>query len=166
MSLMQWSDSQIAVPDVELDNVLQQYIVELQGSGAPVSQSSTAIVDPLWLGSSNQIPASVDIHQSPYAVPAGQQLQSGETEQLFPTNLQCQEPVDDMHHNSSGADLRGCEGNTGSSSSKRTEAWTAKNRRAQKKFREKQKAWLSCVATTSTCCAICPEELAVHTCTT
>ena len=162
-SLIQWSDSQVAVPDVELDNVLQQYIVELQGAGAPVSQSPTAMLDPLWLGTSHQVPASTDICQSPYAVPAGQQLHSVETEQLFPTNLHCQE---DMHHDSSGADLRGCERNIGSSSSKRTEAWTAKNRRAQKKFREKQKVWLSCVATTDTFCAICPEELAVHTCTT
>ena len=154
MSLTNWLDSQHSGQDVELDSCLQQYIVDLQGSGATTAQATPADLHSLWLSTSNQSPYGFDTAQPISTEPTEQYTHFPELEQLVPlcpADDSSQEQQDAVHHSSSGSGIAISDSRATASSNKRTEAWVAKNRRAQKKFREKQKARLSCNANVVQC---------------
>ncbi len=143
MSLMEWLDSRPSGPDLELDNFLQQYIAELQGSNVPASQYAAASLAPPWLASDNEPPINFDTRQSlaEELVAARDPLTSDTAQyaQSFPPEAQ-QEQQDDMLRSSSGSGATKCMDKPAAGSVKHTDAWTLKNRRAQKKIREKAKA--------------------------
>ncbi|DBA88711.1 TPA: hypothetical protein ACH3X2_004811 [Trebouxia sp. C0005] len=143
MSLTKWLDSQHSGQDVELDNCLQQYIVDLQESGAKTAQATPADLHSLWLPTNNQSSYDCNTAQPICTENTQQYTHFSELEQLVPlcpADDSCQQQQDDMHHSSSGSEVATRDSRPIASSNKRTEAWIAKNRRAQKKFREKQKA--------------------------
>ena len=145
MSLTKWSDSPHSGQDVELDSCLQQYIVDLQGSGATTAQATPADLHSLWLPTNNQSPYEFDTAQ-----PICTNM-SNEDIPLCPADDLSQEQQGAMNHSSSGSGIAISDSRPTASSNKRSEAWVAKNRRAQKKFREKQKARLSCNANVVQC---------------
>ncbi len=166
MSLTKWLDSQHSGQDSELDSCLQHYIVDLQGSGSTTAQATPTDLHSLWLPTNNQFPYELDTAQAictGYGLDTTQPICTEHTEQythfpeleqlvpLCPADDSSQEQQDHMHHSSSGSGIALSDSRPIASSNKRTEAWIAKNRRAQKKFREKQKARLSCDANVVQC---------------
>ena len=145
MSLTNWLNSQHSGQDVDLDSCLQQYIVELQGSGPKTAQATPADLHSLWLPTNNQSPYEFDTAQ-----PSCTNM-CNEYVPLCPADDLSQEQQDAMHHSSSGSGIAISDSRPTASSNKRSEAWVAKNRRAQKKYREKQKARLSCNASVVQC---------------
>ncbi|KAL0036049.1 hypothetical protein WJX77_012607 [Trebouxia sp. C0004] len=128
---------------MELDSFLQQYIVDLQGSGATSAQATPADLHSSWLPINSQVPYQLDTAQPLCTEYTEAFTHFPEVEQLVPpcaADVSSQEQQDNLHHSSSGSGIALSDGRPTASSNKRTEAWTAKNRRAQKKFREKQKA--------------------------
>ncbi|DBB09422.1 TPA: hypothetical protein ACH3X3_007991 [Trebouxia sp. C0006] len=143
MSLTNWLNSQHSGQDVDLDSCLQQYIVELQGSGPTTAQATPADLHSLWLPTNNQSPYEFDTAQPICSESTMQNTHFPGLEQLVPlcpADDLSQEQQDAMHHSSSGSGIAISDSRPTASSNKRSEAWVAKNRRAQKKFREKQKA--------------------------
>ena len=154
MSLTNWLNSQHSGQDVDLDSCLQQYIVELQGSGPTTAQATPADLHSLWLPTNNQSPYEFDTAQPICSESTMQNTHFPGLEQLVPlcpADDLSQEQQDAMHHSSTGSGIAISDSRPTASSNKRSEAWVAKNRRAQKKFREKQKARLSCNASVVQC---------------
>lgn len=149
MSLTKWLDSQHSGQDVELDSCLQQYIVDLQGSGSTTAPGTPPDLHSSWLPTNNQGPYKLNTPQPIGTEYTEQYTHFPELEKLVPlcpADDSSQEQQDNVHHSSSGSGIALSDSRPTASNNKRTEAWTAKNRRAQKKFREKQKARLSCDA--------------------
>ena len=137
-----WLDSHVRSPDLELNTVLQPHKSDLHGpttryAGPPLADSSA----PSWLFGNSPVPTG-----PAYAQPG--ELGSGcQHSILLPANTkgqtgqQCgQDSLDEVLHGC-GSGFNTCPSKP-ASSGKRSEAWNAKNRRAQKKFRDKQKVHL------------------------
>ena len=147
---MDWLDHCNVMPGLELDNLFKQDTVDIPGStcldGEQVSAMSSP---PLWVFGNNVDPIDSapvaephqcgSISQPVLQLPAESQGQTAE--HLL------QEPQRQAMHASSGSGSTTCLRRQITGTGKRSEAWNAKNRRAQKKFREKQKvhhiAWLN-----------------------
>ena len=143
MSGMKCLDGRQPSPDLELDKFLQQYIVELQepkiAASQPLSASCTA---PSWLSANNQASINFDTQQGTDPQHTAHESSYQELAQpasLLQPDTHGQEQQDEMQPVSSGSGATMYTGKPAAGAGKRTEAWTAKNRRAQKKFREKAK---------------------------
>ena len=112
--------------DLNVDTVLQQYMLDIESCTNDLSQAPPSLQDlsPLSMLQQPTVQqptstADAGLAQQPLAP-----LSPGSSGQLDSSGRQA-----DM--------LPACNASTGS---KRTEAWAAKNRRAQQRFRERQKA--------------------------
>lgn len=114
--------------DLNVDSVLQQYMFEIEHCTTDFSQAPPSLQDLSPLSNLQQPTSTTD---------------AGIYESLFPSAVQ--QPSSSTFPDSPGRkgsfkqeadDVPGPKSTTGT---KRTEAWAAKNRRAQKRFRERQK---------------------------
>lgn len=138
---MDWLDNCSVNADLELHNFLEQQIVDGQESRNIYAEQLSA---PLWLFGNNVDPISAALVQT--STEPGQYGSVSQPVVQLPTESQgqtaehpFQEPQDQAVHTSSGSGSTVCPNKQITGSGKRSEAWNAKNRRAQKKFREKQK---------------------------
>lgn len=111
--------------DLNVDTVLQQYMFELVNCTTDLSQAPPTLGDLSPFSSLQQPTGMADgLYDSLY--PGAEQASS---------SLGVQQPILPSHANDQAADPT----NVATTGTKRSEAWTAKNRRAQKRFRERQK---------------------------
>ena len=140
---MDWRNSRTQAEDeLHLDAFLPQDLLDLQGSTAASYAAPAQSLLPSWSVTHNQVEA----HFDPATLAADDQTQQSFADQphaLYDpgaaADFQHQQPADTLQPSSSSGSGRGKGKDSSSASGKRSEAWTLKNRRAQKKFREKQK---------------------------
>lgn len=140
---MDWRNSRNQPEDeLHLDAFLPQHLLDLQGSTAASYAAPAQSVLPSWSFTHNQDETYFD----PTTIALDDQTQqsfAGQPQALYETGAAAdsrhQQPADTLQPSSSSGSGRGKGKDSSSGSGKRSEAWTLKNRRAQKKFREKQK---------------------------
>lgn len=141
-----WSDSRGQGADLELNNSLQSHISDQDPTSCFAAPFLTDSSAPSWLFGNG--PVSNDFGSVPaYAQPAGWRsnclhsaLLQADTQSQTPQQCNRERSDELLHRLRSGPGPGSPAGpSKPASSGKRTEAWHAKNRRAQKKFREKQK---------------------------
>ena len=140
---MDWLDNCGLVPDPEVDKFLQQHILDLQGSRTSHAGTSAASTSPPpWIfGNAPSVDSPVYCPTEPaqygsyahlaFQPPAEAATQAGD--------FCYQDQHEQAEQAWSGPASRTSVTKSTAAPGKRSEAWTAKNRRAQKKFREKQK---------------------------
>ena len=145
-----WLDSRLQTAGLQTDNCLQPHL-QRTGQTTPYAGSFSANSStPSWLFGNG--PVSTEFGFVPaYAQPADSRS-SEQHSALLPADthnqtgqLFTQERQDEVPHGSrctSGSGSTACPSKP-ASSGKRSDAWNAKNRRAQKRFREKQKVPLN-----------------------
>ena len=137
---MDWRNSRTQAKDEShLDAFLPQHLLDLQAASYAAPAQSLL---PSWSFTHNQAEAHFD--PTTFALDdQTQQSFAGQPHTHYESSSaaepQHQQPAETLQPSSSSGSGRGKGKDSSSGSGKRSEAWTLKNRRAQKKFREKQK---------------------------